>query len=639
MSSTAALARTQGHGQTSGPLAAFAAALAGFVDAEEAAGPLFHPPLWRQRRSWASARLQQHHAHSVLDVGCGEGALLEILLNDCQFVRLAGLDVDAAALDRCFHATLPSPDDHVSLREMPVVLDLYLGSLADIDDRLAGFDAIVALEVIEHLDPPELAAFAPVLLGHYRPRLAIVSTPNAEFNVHFPNLAYGSPDQAFRHYDHRFEWTRAEFEAWATAAAEAYDYDVEFGGVGLLAAGAAAGGAADSGRDDWKAKKAAKKAAKMAALPTVAGETRVYAGGKLVSTLALTAPSDPANATMHSSGPTREPEPEPHAMDVGFCSQFAVFTRKLADGETCEPVPLCWETVVAQTREALKTADPLDKSDHGMDAENTGGAQQQQGEEEEKRQEQERASLELGVSTASSTTVTATAVAQRQPLSRVARTVFPFFEESGFETPDLLDRVFSRIPFAVRAVPFGHAIPSSTAVAVEDLWSDLKLRQMCKTLDVFVGERGLRSPEARDWYALSADAKTLTVLFDLPATIEPVAEDARSLSGSRSDDGDDVWGVDAEPDKRSLRGPGAVYSKFDWGEPAASDAAGAVAGGWGMVTHRGDDGTDGGSGHEDAGPRLRTTAETGWEWDGPTEISDDETSQPTYHATAQLWGR
>lgn len=35
-----------------------------------------------------------------------------------------------------------------------------------------------------------------------------------------------------RHHDHRFEWTRAEFRAWARTAAEQFGYDVGFSGVG-----------------------------------------------------------------------------------------------------------------------------------------------------------------------------------------------------------------------------------------------------------------------------------------------------------------------------------------------------------------------------------------------------------------------
>ena len=48
-----------------------------------------------------------------------------------------------------------------------------------------------------------------VIFGQLSPKIAIITTPNVEFNVLFPNLKQG-----FRHYDHKFEWTRAEFQEW-----------------------------------------------------------------------------------------------------------------------------------------------------------------------------------------------------------------------------------------------------------------------------------------------------------------------------------------------------------------------------------------------------------------------------------------
>jgi hypothetical protein len=56
----------------------------------------------------------------------------------------------------------------------------------------------------------------------------VVTTPNSEYNVRFEGLAPGS----LRHRDHRFEWTRAEFEAWAGGVAERNAYAVRFLPVG-----------------------------------------------------------------------------------------------------------------------------------------------------------------------------------------------------------------------------------------------------------------------------------------------------------------------------------------------------------------------------------------------------------------------
>jgi hypothetical protein len=56
----------------------------------------------------------------------------------------------------------------------------------------------------------------------------LVTTPNVEYNVRYEALPAGHA----RHGDHRFEWTREEFRAWARRVAERHGYDVEFEPVG-----------------------------------------------------------------------------------------------------------------------------------------------------------------------------------------------------------------------------------------------------------------------------------------------------------------------------------------------------------------------------------------------------------------------
>jgi 3' terminal RNA ribose 2'-O-methyltransferase Hen1 len=102
------------------------------------------------------------------------------------------------------------------------------GSLMYRDKRLAGFDAAAVVEVIEHLDEPRLAAFERVLFEFARPQTVVMTTPNAEYNVKFETLPAGQ----FRHRDHRFEWTRQQFQKWANGIAERFGYSVEFKPVG-----------------------------------------------------------------------------------------------------------------------------------------------------------------------------------------------------------------------------------------------------------------------------------------------------------------------------------------------------------------------------------------------------------------------
>ena len=84
------------------------------------------------------------------------------------------------------------------------------------------------VEVIEHQDPPRLAAFERVLFEFARPQTVIVTTPNVEYNVKFETLPAGK----MRHKDHRFEWTRNEFQSWAGGIGERFGYGVRFLPIG-----------------------------------------------------------------------------------------------------------------------------------------------------------------------------------------------------------------------------------------------------------------------------------------------------------------------------------------------------------------------------------------------------------------------
>jgi 3' terminal RNA ribose 2'-O-methyltransferase Hen1 len=107
-------------------------------------------------------------------------------------------------------------------------VQLLHGSLVYRDARLNGFDAAAVVEVVEHLDPSRLASFERVIFEHARPTTVVVTTPNREYNVRFPSLPAGR----MRHRDHRFEWTRTEFQEWATRLATAYGYTVRFLSIG-----------------------------------------------------------------------------------------------------------------------------------------------------------------------------------------------------------------------------------------------------------------------------------------------------------------------------------------------------------------------------------------------------------------------
>jgi 3' terminal RNA ribose 2'-O-methyltransferase Hen1 len=180
--------------------------------------------LGEQRMQAVLDVLREAAANRVLDLGCGSGRLLRALLRDGSFERIVGVDVSHAALERAAR--------RLRLQEMSPKqrerIELVQSSLTYRDRRLQGFDAAAVVEVIEHLDPSRLDAFERALFGVARPATVVLTTPNAEYNVRFERLPAGS----LRHRDHRFEWTRGEFETWATGAAERNGYAVRFGPVG-----------------------------------------------------------------------------------------------------------------------------------------------------------------------------------------------------------------------------------------------------------------------------------------------------------------------------------------------------------------------------------------------------------------------
>ena len=195
------------------------------ADTETSETPERHLPLVEHRKAAVLAALKDANAKRVVDVGCGEGALLRLLAADASFTEVVGTDVSHRALET---ASRRLNRDRMGDRQRDRI-SLFQSSVVYRDTRLAGYDALVLMEVIEHVDLTRLRALEVSVFGSARPGTVVVTTPNAEHNVRYDGLAAGT----MRHTDHRFEWTRAEFAAWVDRVASTYAFDVRLSPIGV----------------------------------------------------------------------------------------------------------------------------------------------------------------------------------------------------------------------------------------------------------------------------------------------------------------------------------------------------------------------------------------------------------------------
>jgi 3' terminal RNA ribose 2'-O-methyltransferase Hen1 len=180
--------------------------------------------LHQQRLNKAFDFLKASGAASILDIGCGEGKLLKLLLKEGQFKKIAGMDVSFSQLQKA-KENLYLDEASPGMRDR---IKIFQSSVTYKDERLRNFDAAVLVEVIEHLDEERLPAMEQVVFGFAKPGTVVLSTPNAEYNVVFEKLQ----TQAFRHGDHRFEWTRQEFTQWCNKICVEFNYQVQVYPVG-----------------------------------------------------------------------------------------------------------------------------------------------------------------------------------------------------------------------------------------------------------------------------------------------------------------------------------------------------------------------------------------------------------------------
>ena len=210
----------------------------------------FHPgggvPHSQERATFVADLVASWAPSSLADLGCGEGKLLEHLVaNRVPIPDLIGVDVLERPLRRAgrkldnAHTLASSAAVGGGTPHTPPHVKLLR---ADLSALRVACDAMTLVEVVEHLDPWELERVGPALLGRCAPRWLLVTTPNKEYNLNFirpyddwQEGAMKVPDVGgypLRNRDHRFEWTRDEFRAWAEGLARDFGYTASFHGVG-----------------------------------------------------------------------------------------------------------------------------------------------------------------------------------------------------------------------------------------------------------------------------------------------------------------------------------------------------------------------------------------------------------------------
>ncbi len=180
--------------------------------------------LHQQRLKLVLEKLKESGAKKVIDLGCGEGKLIRMMLKEKQFQNITGMDISYNELTKCkerLHWNEMAPKQKERI-------ELFQGALTYKDKRLEGFDAAAIVEVIEHLDENRLKSFERVVFECAKPKTVVLTTPNGEYNVLYETLESGN----MRHDDHRFEWSRIEFEDWANSVAKTNNYKVNFHPIG-----------------------------------------------------------------------------------------------------------------------------------------------------------------------------------------------------------------------------------------------------------------------------------------------------------------------------------------------------------------------------------------------------------------------
>lgn len=179
------------------------------------------PKLNAQRQTEIMSTLIRLDAKSVLDLGCGNGSLLELLAQAKRFSKIGGMDIAARNIEEA-RKKLCAPGRRFCEAE-----NVFVGSLTYKDNRISNYDTLVLSEVIEHFELERMDLVMKNIFENARPNLFIMTTPNKAYNIE-----YHLKDDEIRHPDHRHEFTEAEFSSFCQKLASQYNYELEMSTIG-----------------------------------------------------------------------------------------------------------------------------------------------------------------------------------------------------------------------------------------------------------------------------------------------------------------------------------------------------------------------------------------------------------------------
>lgn len=152
---------------------------------------------------------------TVVDMGAGEGKLSQLLAQIPTLRKLYSVDPSNTALTKM--------QKRFSEKTFAITPTVTWGSLYYEDETFKNADVFILCEVIEHIDEERLPQIMALIVNQYAPKHLIVTTPNAEYNAVYEL-------EEMRHADHRFEWTRTQFQNWCVHVAP--NYTLQYKGIG-----------------------------------------------------------------------------------------------------------------------------------------------------------------------------------------------------------------------------------------------------------------------------------------------------------------------------------------------------------------------------------------------------------------------